>query len=211
MKQFCQQIFLLFCLCIPAFAQESQVGATGTVLFNSGAGYSDISYGGAAHVAQQVLNGRVVIVGQIGAETSKKVLIDSGVTVRGRVEARWYESAIFNHNLKPFLSGGVNYSRLITKDYSKQAFQPLIGGGVNWDDTVIARYAYLLPEHQTLNRTRGHRAGVDVYLPFAPESKWNYLIGAEYEQWRFYQPWGPQMGWNTGRTLGMSVGVSRVR
>ena len=193
-------------------AQETQLGVLGSLSPSSGAGYGT-AYGVAGHGAASLLNDRVAVVGTVGVESAPKIYVGDGSRTFGRVEARYYWAGQPKHEtgklLRFFASGGANFTRADTSQYSKQAVNGLLGGGVNWDQKFITRYHYILKEHQTQNEVSGQRVGFDAYVPVATGADWRWLASVEYQRWRFYQPTGPAKGEHTAQSFVLAIGISR--
>ena len=105
--------------------------------------------------------------GKFGGEAS--FLIDSsnkrdarsGLGVSGEGLLRLYPIK----NL--FLETGISAGRLMTKDYTKTAVRPLVGGGLEFFDGDFRIFGDFIPRDGTLNNVRGGRIGVQMYTPLS--------------------------------------------
>ena len=103
--------------------------------------------------------------GKFGGEAS--FLVDnsnkrdarSGLGINGEGLFRLYPTK----NL--FLEAGVSAGHLITKDYTKTALRPFVGGGLEFFDGDLRISGDFIPRDGTLNNVRGGKIGVQLYFP----------------------------------------------
>jgi hypothetical protein len=186
-------------LCLPALAQEQQVGVKGAVAFTANTGHSTPV--GAGLEAVIAVTQRFKIVSSGGVWHEPKLDPGDGHAFRARAEGRFYATRQF------FVSGGGYWARQVTSRWNKTAFAPTFGGGINFSDRAILSYTHRLREKQTLNRVSAHEFAADFYQPVS--DRWLMRFGVAWQRINFVQiSTGSQK--YVGDSVVMYIGAARL-
>ena len=195
---------LLMCMGVEATAQEQQVNGTWTWAHSPGTGHKDgLGFSGEVVVRPKK---ELVVVGRAGMEWTAKGYLGNGNAKRADLNLRYIPKP--SSVLKPFGQVGVAVVNNTTSDYSKTARFLTAGGGVDYNNLVIAEWRHFFRENQTLNRGSSDKFNLGVYIPFERNSRWLAVVNVFVQRTKFTQPNGPDAGvhraWSTG--VGFGVG-----
>jgi hypothetical protein len=137
----------------------------------------------------------------------KAYLNDSTNTLRARldVRAQWPSEG----NWRPFVSAGVSGVHQRTSLFTKSAFNPTVGAGVNIGQVLVPYWRHYFTERQTQNRANADEIGGEMYMPIS--ARLVVRAGVAGVNTRFTQPVGhPNEGRHSVWTLVTHGGVGFV-
>lgn len=142
-------------------------------------------------------------------EYAPKDTTTSGFDVRLRPDLRAF--APIPGPLKPFAGGGVQYNYFHSDQYGKSGINYVATAGAEIYGTHTARFSRLFTDRTNFNENRleGFRYGYDLTRRFQG-SDWAIRFSAEYNQFKFVQPFGQFKGGYDGQSLAFRLGIVKA-
>lgn len=198
MKRIAVLAILAFCsLVASAQAPGDSITVNVGIPKSYGAGYATFAIGANAEFWKQLsVKRRIFIGGRVGLDRQRKDYLDSGITLRGSVYARFGLPIGQNWAIRPFIGGGVAFSQQRNPQYIKSSYSPRIEAGVHTKDGRFFAYMVGFLPDSTENKLRGGGLAFDYYYPLTP--RFSLHGGLIITRFKFYQPYGNYKGWYTG-------------
>ena len=188
-----------------ANAQERQVG--GGVIYSHGTGTGNRDGIGGRGDVVIPLNHFLTAVGETSWIIEPKAYLGNDNTNAVRVRADLRAGLPLWLSFTPFVSVGGSAVHQRTSLYTKTAFNPTFGAGVNFKNRVVPFWRHYVIERQTQNAASADELAAEVYLPLG--QRWLIRTGAAAINSRFTQPPGhPNTGRHSVWTMTMHLGVA---
>ena len=186
-------------------AQERQVG--GSVIYTHGTGTGNRDgIGGRGDVVLPV-NHFLTSVSEVSWVMEPKIYLGDDHTHAVRLRADLRAGLPLWLYFTPFVNVGGSFVQQRTSLYTKSAFNPTFGAGVNFKNRVVPFWRHYVTERQTHNKTSADELAVEVYLPL--NERWLVRAGLATINTRFTQPAGhPNEGRHSVWTITMHMGAA---
>ncbi len=186
-------------------AQDKQVGASVIYTHGTGTGNRD-GVGGRADVVLPV-NHFLTAVGEASWILEPKIYLNDGHTNAVRLRADLRAGLPLWISVTPFVSAGGSMIHQRASLYSKTAFNPTLGGGLNFRNRVVVFWRHYFTEQQTQNKAAADELAGELYFPL--NERWLIRAGLAGVNARFTQPPGhPNEGRHSVWTMTLHSGVA---
>jgi hypothetical protein len=208
-------LFLFFAVGLISATMQAQsfIGGgltVGSVVGDNFSGY-DKSIGGFGEttVSRKIAGIRFDFNGLATLEHAPKAGTTSGFELKLRPELRAF--APIPGPVKPFAGGGFQYNYFNSDQYGKSSLNYIATAGAEIADIHTARVSRLFTDRTNFNdnRLEGFRIGYDLTKRF-PSSVWAVRFSAEYNRFRYVQPFGPTAGTYDGQSVAFRLGFVKT-
>jgi hypothetical protein len=201
--------FLLFLIPIGASAQNFVGGglSVGSVVGDDYGGYDrQIGGFGEGNLSRKFGRVRFDAYGLATLEYVPKDGTTNGSELKLRPEIRAF--APIGGPVKPFAGAGIQYSYFDTDQYSKSGLNYIATAGAEIYGAHTARSSRLFTDRTNFNdnKLEGFRYGYDLTKRFSG-SDWAVRFSAEYNRFKYVQPFGPTAGTYDGQSLAFRLGI----